>query len=91
MRFIMYHDVWQVADQNRFSWLVTCVETEAAEAATAEAANMAAKRREDTCRAGGPARIRVEVSGPWQRRRGGVAVTAAPTSEGEPRTARTRP
>ena len=87
MRFMMYHDLWQVADQNRFSWLVNCVKTEAAEAATAEAA----KRREDTCRAGGPARIRVEASGPWQRRRDGVAVTAASTSEGESRTARTRP
>ena len=50
------------------------------------------KRCEDTCRrAGGPARIRVEASGPWQRRRDGVALTAAPTSEGESRTARTRP
>ena len=71
---MVHHDFWQqVAGQNRFSWLVTCVETtEAAEAATAEAA----KRREDTCRAGGPARIRVEASGPWQRRRDGAAVTA---------------
>ena len=68
---MIYHDFWQVADFNRFSWWVTCIETEVAEAAIAEAA----KRREDTCRAGRPAqRIRVEASSG----RGSGAVTVSP-------------